>query len=199
MISLVVEGIVDEVVATRMIEHVGAKRGPTYGKRGRPDIHAKIQGYNRAAERTPWFVLVDLDRDDCPAGLRSSWLPTPSEHLCFRVAVRAVESWLLSDQENLARFLAVSAGKLPRDPEAIADPKRALVNVARSSRRLAIRRDMVPKQGDGRSVGPAYASRVMEFAANDWEPERAARVSHSLARALSCLRRLRDTSPGTSR
>jgi hypothetical protein len=67
------------------------------------------------------------------------------------------------------------------------DPKRAMVEVAGHSRRREIRQDMVPRRGSGSSVGPAYTSRLIEFAQAHWRPETAARASDSLRRCLARL------------
>jgi hypothetical protein len=34
----------------------------------------------------------------------ADWLPQPAQLMCFRVAVRELESWLLADAEALAAF-----------------------------------------------------------------------------------------------
>jgi hypothetical protein len=154
-----------------------------YGKRGKPDLRQRVGAYNRDAVRSPWIVLVDLDRDaDCAPPLRALWLPRPAPMMCFRVAVRAMEAWLLADREQLARFLSVPAARVPLAPEAVPDPKRAVVDLAIHSRRRAIREDMVPRVGSGRPVGPAYASRLIEFVEDHWRPEIAAQSSDSLRR-----------------
>jgi hypothetical protein len=61
------------------------------------------------------------------------------------------------------------------------------VDLAARSRRRAIREDMVPRSGSGRSVGQAYASRLIEFVDGYWRPEMAANNSDSLRR---CCERL---------
>lgn len=66
----------------------------------------------------------------------------------------------------------------------------SLVNLARRSRRKAIRQDMVPRARSGRQEGPAYTSRMTEFASEKWRPEVAAEHSESLRRAIQCLQRL---------
>jgi len=50
------------------------------------------------------------------------------------VAVREVEAWLLADGTNFSRFLRVQEGALPKDVEAIKDPKACLIGLARKSR-----------------------------------------------------------------
>jgi hypothetical protein len=191
IISAAVEGVVDEAVVRKLIIHVGGIPGPVYGKHGKNFLKQKISAYNNAARHGPWAVLIDLDRDyDCAPPLRSSWLPEPATHLCFRIAVREVEAWLMADAEAIAAFLSVGPGKITKAPENLGDPKAEMVNLARRSRRRAIREDMVPRDGSGRMVGPAYASRLIEYVANRWRPEVASNSSDSLRRALDCLRRL---------
>ena len=190
-VTAAVEGWVDEAVVRRLIELVGGNLGPVYGKNGKPALRQRIQGFNNAARRAPWIVLVDLDSDyPCAPPLRQAWIPDPAPLLCFRVAVRQIEAWLLADREHMAKFLRIPANRVPRDPEALENPKRTLVDLAQRSSSRSIRDDMVPRLGSGRSVGPAYASRIVEFVDAAWRPTEAARQSESLARAITCLQRL---------
>ncbi len=190
-ISAAVEGIVDEAVVRKLIAHAGATPGPVYGKQGKSFLRQRIAGYNNAARWAPWIVLVDLNHDgDCAPPLRNAWLVQPAAHLCFRVAVREVEAWLIADAERLAPFLGVPRNEVPANPEGLDEPKTTMVNLARSSRRRAIREDMVPREGSGRQVGPAYSSRLIEFASSSWRPDVAAERSDSLRRAINCLKRL---------
>jgi hypothetical protein len=190
-ISAAVEGDVDEVVARRLIREVGAAPGTVYGKHGKPALRARINGYNNAARHTPWLVLVDLDRDaDCAPPLRQDWLPNPAPRLCFRIAVRQIEAWLMADAQALADHLRVTHRAIPAAPEDLDNPKSVMVNLARRSRRRDIRTDMVPREGSGRAVGPAYTSHLIEYAEKHWRPEVAAHRSDSLRRAIACLTRL---------
>ena len=190
-IAAAVEGPTDEAVVERLIDHAGGKVGTVYGKKGKSHLCQKIAGYNNAALRAPWLVLVDLDADaDCAPPLCEAWLPQPAPHLCFRVAVRAVEAWLLADPETLARYLGVWPNRISGAPEKLEKPKAALVDLARRSRRRDIRADMAPRNGSGRRVGPAYSGRLIEYAATEWRPAVAAGNAESLRRAIDCLRRL---------
>lgn len=191
IISTVVEGITDEAVARKLIIHVGAIPGTVYGKNGKPHIRQRIAGYNQAALRAPWLVVVDLDQDaDCAPPLRAAWIPTPAPYLCFRVAVHEIEAWLMADAAALSGFLGVARNRLPNDPDAISAPKEALVHLARASQRRSIREDMAPREGSGRVVGPAYTSRIIEFVSRHWRPAEAAHQSDSLRRAIRGLERL---------
>lgn len=198
-VSAAVEGLADAAAARRLIQAVGGEPGPVYVRGGKAGLLKGVDGYNFAARRSPWLVLVDLDHDeDCPPLARFRWLREPAPQVCFRIVVREIEAWFLADRAHFARFLGVARGQIPAAPEAIADPKKATVAIAARSRNRAIRADMVPRPGSGRGVGPAYTSRLIEFAEGTWEPEHAARCAPSLERALVCLRRLTRT-PGAAR
>lgn len=113
--------------------------------------------------------------------------------MCFRVAVREIESWLMADSERLARWLNIRASEVPIDPEAIDNPKEKLVELARQSRNRDIRMDMIPRPGSGRSVGPAYSSRMINFVSDGqrgWRPDVASSHCDSLKRCLNRLREL---------
>jgi hypothetical protein len=189
-----VEGMVEEAVLRRLVEEMGAMAGPVYGKNGKPFLLQKLSTYNQAAQFAPWIILIDLDDDDnCAPPYMKTCLPRPAPYMCFRVAVREIESWLLADRERLAKFLSVGASRIPLDPEKLDRPKSTMVEIARYSRRRGIREDMVPRPGSGRKVGPAYTSQLIEFARDSkrgWRPKVAAKASDSLNRCPRCLLRL---------
>lgn len=193
-ISAAVEGLIDEAVVKRLVIEVGAMVGPIYGKQGKKPLRAAINGYNKAARHRPWIVLVDLDQDaDCAPNLCRAWISEKSPKLCFRVAVREVEAWLLADRQSIARFLSVPVSRVPTDPESEINPKQTMVNLAAKSKRSSIREDMIPRPGSGRSVGPAYTSRLVEFIQSPeplWRPNHAANHSQSLQRCMQCLEQL---------
>lgn len=104
----------------------------------------------------------------------------------------------MADRIRLAHFLSVPATRIPIDPEQVIDPKAALIDVARRSRKRAIVADMVPRPGSGRTIGPAYNSRLTEFVydiTNGWRPEIASRHASSLARTITRLQELIRRSP----
>ena len=194
VISAAVEGSVDEVVVKRLIVDAGGIPGGVYGKNGKLPLRARINAYNSAARFQPWIILVDLNHEaDCAPELCRAWLPTRSPKLCFRVAIREVEAWLLADRERIADFLSIAQSRVPVDPESEENPKQVMVNLAARSRRRNIQEDMVPRPGSGRQVGPAYTSRLIEFIsdpASGWRPDVASEYSQSLKRCIECLRRL---------
>jgi hypothetical protein len=187
IITAAVEGPTDEAVACRLVVHVGAQPGPVHGKQGKAHLRQHVCAYNHAARHAPWLILADLDRDaGCAPPLAQAWLPQPAPWLCLRVAVRAVEAWLLADAEHLAEFLGVAERRISAQPELLADPEQAMVDLARASRRRDIRADMVPREGSGRKVGPTYTSRLIEFVTEFWRRDAAARRAESLARTIRC-------------
>jgi hypothetical protein len=185
-----VEGLVDEVVAQRLITEVGGQPTTIYGKRGKDYLRTRIGGYNNAARFAPWLVLVDLDDVACPAALCQDWLPRPSELMRFRVAVCEVESWLMADRERFARFIGVSQSQVPNAPDELPDPKARVIELARQSRRRDIREELVPHPRSGRHEGPLYTSRLVEFAHHSWRPRIAASLSESLRRCIARLAEL---------
>jgi len=191
MISAAVEGMVDEAVVRKLITQAGGQPGTIYGKNGKPFLRRHINSYNNAARHYPWIVLVDLDRDwECAPPLCNEWVPDPAPYLCFRVAVREIEAWLMADADSLAAFMSIAHSRIVPDPENLLEPKAEMVNLARHSRRRDIRVDMVPREGSGRPVGPAYTSRLVEYVERRWRPEAAARRANSLRRAIICLKRI---------
>jgi len=194
-VNVLVEGGPDEAVVRRILDWVGLPCGMVYGKEGKPYILSRLSKYNQAAHITPWLVVVDLDQDaECAPPFVRSVLPNPAGGMQFRVAVRAIEAWLMADAERLAAFLSIPTARIPINPDVEPDPKTTLVNLARRSRRRAIREDMVPRQGSGARVGPGYTGTVMEFATtteNGWRPEVAMERSDSLRRCVAALETLK--------
>jgi hypothetical protein len=104
-----------------------------------------------------------------------------------------VESWLMADRDRIARFLRVSREGVPLLPDLEPDAKTAMLRLAVKSRSREVRQDMLPRPNSGRRVGPAYASRLIEFIDDTevgWRPLIAAQASPSLDRALHALDKL---------
>jgi hypothetical protein len=194
-VNVLVEGITDEAVVRRLLDHVGLRCGHVYGKNGKGALLKLLPNYNQAAHFTPWLTIVDLDQDaECAPPFVQKVLAAPSRHMVFRVAVRAVEAWLLADIERAAAFLSIPRTRIPLDPDAVPDPKALLVDLARQSRRKAICEDIVPREGSGSRVGPGYAGQLIEFVTATehlWRPDIAVEHSDSLRRCMESLQTLR--------
>jgi hypothetical protein len=190
-VNLAVEDALSEAVLRKMLAGCGREYavGTSYSRGGFGYLKRTIGGFNNAAKGVPFLVLADLDAGTCPADLISAWLPRPKHHnLLFRVAVREVEAWVLGDRNAITSYLGVSDQPIPPDVDAIADPKRLLIDLARMSRRRDIREDLVPSTNSTRQVGPGYNYRMSAFVRDFWSAPRAALHSRSLDRALRAVK-----------
>lgn len=195
VVDSLVEGILDEAVAQRLIRHTGHQVGTTYGKQGISYLQQKVAGFNvRARYGNPILLLVDFadTRLSCPPEVPVSWLSDQTSKLLLRVVVREIESWLLADQQGIARLLGISLRHLPANPESLDDPKQTLINLARRSRRSRIRQSLAPQPGISAVVGPGYTGVMSAFAFEQWDVEVARQHSASLDR---CLTRLSEIAP----
>lgn len=191
-ITLAVEGSSDEAIARKLLATCGFSVENAYVQGGKSRLDQKLSAFNAAAEYSFWFVLRDLDQDaDCAPHLLRDLLPTAAPKMCFRIAIHAADAWLMADQKNLGQFLGVPMNKVPRTPDSLIAPKTELVNLARKSKKKQIREDMVPREKATTTVGPAYVSRVIEFADAYWDPQAGAQSSESLASCIAALEKLR--------
>ncbi|MDR0764067.1 MAG: DUF4276 family protein [Synergistaceae bacterium] len=155
-------------------------------------IKKNIAGYNSAAMFSYFFVITDLDRHECAPSLIREWLPAKRNlKLIFRVAVREVESWLLADRENFARFFAVNPALVPFPPDEINDPKQVVFAIAKRSRKRNIR-EGIPPTDEYVSIGPGYNIEFRDFIKNYWSLGDARKNSPSLDKALKSLEKLPD-------
>lgn len=186
-VNIAVEDELSEFVVLKLLSvanndyHVGT----TYRRGGFGYLRRTINGWNAAAKGKPFVVLTDLDEAICPSHLITSWLlGAPSPNLIFRVAVREVEAWLLADSNNLAGFLRVAEARVPQDPERLADPKAALIELAAGSTVKKIRENLLPRRGSTAKQGPGYNECMTTFVRDNWDVRAAAMVAPSLERAL---------------
>lgn len=159
-----------------------------YNRGGYGYLRQNINGFNNAAKGIPFLIGTDLDTYECPPALIVNWLLRPRHHnLLVRVAVRESEAWVLADKENFANFLGIRSVLIPDEVEAIPDPKRELINLARRARRKDLREDICPPADSTRTVGPNYNSRLSAFVQQHWNPNTAREHAESLARTIDCL------------
>lgn len=191
-VHLAIEDPLSEAVLRRLLEHSRRNYavGYAYGRSGYGYLKRTIRNWNRASRWTPFVVLTDLDNGLCADSLIADWLGADPKHsnLVFRVAVREVESWLLGDRANLARYLGVRPKLIPCDPDTLNDPKLALVDAARSSRSSDIKARVVPNKGSTARQGPDYNACLINFVHRYWSIDEASANSPSLKRAIDRIR-----------
>lgn len=198
LVDTLVEGLLDEAVAHRLLYHCNHTPGTSFGRNGVNYLRRKVQGFNvRAQNGVPILMMVDFmdTGETCPPSVPRTWLPNRSPNFLLRVVVREVESWLLADREALADWLGISVVHVPSQPEAVTDPKQTVVNLARRSRRKHIYTALVPVTGISASVGADYVGKLSEYVDSVWRPEVARLIAPSLDRCLTRLCALADPRP----
>ncbi len=187
-VSGAVEGVTDETILRVVLSHCNREASTIYVQGGKSKLIEKLAGFNSAARYMPWVVLLDLDCDDgCAPTHVQRLLPNPSAQMTLRVAVHQAEAWLLADRAGLARYLRVREHLIPDDPDGELNAKQTMVNLARKSSNALVRRDMVPAERSGRTTGPNYAGRLIEFATLHWNLGEACQRSDSLSRCVSAI------------
>ncbi|UZQ55058.1 DUF4276 family protein [Trichothermofontia sichuanensis B231] len=147
-----------------------------------------LPGINHAAKGSPYLVLTDLDRYECPLAILTEWLSAPKHpNLIFRVAVTEVEAWLLAHREAFAKFLGISVNLIPHNLDAIPDPKRLLIELTRKSKKRNLRDAIVPAKNSTAKIGRDYNSQLIGFVHQNWQAEVARSHSRSLDRALNAI------------
>jgi hypothetical protein len=196
-INIVVEDVLSEVVAKTILGKINRKFyiGTCYGKQGFGYIKRNIPAFNNAAKGgTPYLVLTDLDRKECAPLLIGQWLSIPKyDNLIFRVAVREIESWVLADRKEFAKFIGISKNKIPSNTDEINDPKEFLINLARKSRKTNLRKAIVPEDGISAIIGPNYNHALIDFITSKWRINEAKKNSPSLKRALMAINSFRPS------
>ncbi len=189
-ISLLVEGIVDELVVRKIVGEIGGYSiGPVY-KYSQPIFRKKVQAYNNAARHFPWLAVMDMDRfNGCPGDLARAVLSTPAKNMVFRIAVHEIESWIMADAKALSDFLKIDKRQVPDDTDSIEDAKQSLIGLARKSSSSIIREKLVPRQGSTSSVGSGYTACITELMEEHWSLSRSIRECRS-ASLNSAYRRL---------
>lgn len=201
-VYLAVEDTLSEAVLRRLIAaaHRDYEVAGCYGRQGFGYLKRNVARFNQAARHQPFLLLTDLDRGACASALIREWLPEPRhQNFLFRVAVREVEAWLLGDRTGFASFLGISQNRIPRSPEALPDPKQALIEIARRSKHRKLRSAIVPARGTTSKQGPDYNGCLSRFVTDDWDPDVAAEACDSLQRLRHWLRVFSPTLPENER
>jgi hypothetical protein len=190
-VNLAIEDLLSEAVLRGLLQQSGKPYavGACFSSRGFGYLKKKLEGFNHAAKGTPFLVLTDLDQTECAPVLIREWLPYPPErNLLFRVAVKAVEAWLLADRKAFPKFLRVSEHLMPIKPDEVDNPKRFLINLAAKSRSKEIRESIAPSLNSSASIGPDYNGKLTEFVQREWRVKEAIKNSPSLAKAFQAIK-----------
>ncbi len=167
--------------------------GSVFGKSGFGYLRKNLRAFNQASRKTPFLVLTDLDAAACAPTLMAEWkLEDPHPHLLFRIAVREVESWVLADRGAFAAFFGIVQQRIPQMPDALDDPKQALLGLVAACKTRELRDAVVRHNGRRLHVGRDYNGTLGAFVWSRWNSLRAARNSDSLKRTLQALDKLAE-------
>ncbi len=184
-IAVATEDELSEAIALRLISELKRPHHVTHALRrnGFGYLQSKMDSWCQMAEHQIMMVLTDLDQANCLVEFRNQWLaerPLPAS-LIFRIAVREVESWVLADHQAM-RELVGKKGVLPTQPDALPDPKQALLGLGKTASK-SVRDDLIRTIDGQLRQGVGYNARLTHWINTAWSPERAAERSPSLARA----------------
>jgi len=156
---------------------------------GKSNIFKNMEKYNQVAKFQTILVLVDLNqKHKCPSDLLKKWFVHPKNHnLIFRIAVREVESWILADRDNFAKFIKIDKVFIPYESDKIDDPKECLIKLVKNSKIKKLRDYIVPKHKTTAKQGPNYNEPLVDFVLNHWDIEEAAKNSPSLHRTINAI------------
>jgi hypothetical protein len=183
-IAIATEDQLSEAIALRLIADIPTPHFIQFklGRTGNGYLRSKMSSWYQMAQHQVMLVLTDLDRANCLVEFRDQWLDAePPQNLLLRIAVREVESWVLADHVAM-RALIGAKGVLPAAPDELADPKQALLKLAKSAPK-EIRDDLLKTIDGHLSQGLGYNARLSAWVNLEWSPQRAAERSPSLARA----------------
>ncbi len=194
-ISLAGEGYLDLAVLRRLANDAGFQPSEEYGRQGKNFIDKRLANWNAAAAHAPWLVLRDLDADAvCAGDLASRLPPNKSGLMCFRIAVREIESWLLADQQACVDALGFRVVDLATAFDTRKDAKGLLLTAARRSRLRDIREGLVERLKSGTLVeGALYNTLLTNFMVEVWRPDVAEKNNDSLRKARQRLAELAVT------
>lgn len=159
-------------------------------KNGITKLVASFGRYAQLAHHVlPVLCVADTD-GRCAVELMNAWIgPAYTDRLIVRLAVSEAESWVIADRTGFAHDLGVPLNKLPHSPDIEADPKRLVLTLLRRSTKRILRDEAVSGI-DPTKPGSGYNFHLCKFVRNNWDAQRGAACSPSLARALMRLRRL---------
>lgn len=188
LVYLAVEDKLSDAVGRRLIlDAFPDTEISSIGFRGNSYLKSKVDDFLKLSKGAPVIMLTDLDNLLCPQILINDWFrlkPVPDSFI-FRVAIHEIEAWLLADHKGMKDFMGPKVvGHLPRDPDAILDPKTFLLNVTRKAKR-EVRADILQEKKGQLRQGFGYNERLSGFVAKMWCPVRASEKSESLKRAIS--------------
>lgn len=175
----------------RLIQAVGGVDGRSLLREpgGKESLVRRLPGLAKGTVHgRSLLVLIDLDDSAPCAKAFLGELPEPGQPNCIvRVAVHALESWLMADRDAYARYAGVAVRLIPTAPDGQPRPKGFIQSLADdgTAKRLAFVLREARSRGvpDWRTLGRWHT----QFVETIWQPDRARHRSQSLDRCLTRL------------
>ncbi len=191
-INIATEDALGQAVASKLVAiFTQSEVHLKLGQNGFGHLKNNLKKYIELADQIPLLLLTDLDQLICAPALVSSWIGSinilPGPNFVFRVAVREVESWVLADEHGCKSYFGFKT--VPKNPDALADPKKTLLNLAANAKR-EIRANLIATRGAIATQGIGYNAVLTHFVDQIWDPERASLNSPSLRKACDKLKSL---------
>lgn len=198
IVNMILEGLLEEPVARKLISFCGHIAGSAHRLGGASKIKTRSHLYHSMTSYGE-AVLVLSDAMDtgeaCIPQAKYEYLTKhiahPNPNFLLRFADRELESWLIADGRGLARFFQIPITRVPTTPDVLPDPKQTIISLARLSRTKAIRERMVPGARHEGPVGPDYTGTMSQFVGTHWDISQAASKSPSLHRCIRALKSIR--------
>lgn len=158
---------------------------------GKMRAQKNFKNFFEVSNREPVFVLMDLDRSECPPTLRKQWISNIwrrkdlPQKMFFCIAEVEVESWLLSDPKNFSRFFEISERKI--SPYVKNHSKENLLQLIKSAKKKSVK-SMLHEKGSNSKTGPFYNEILINFVEKKWSPHNAISNSPSLAYTVKKIR-----------
>lgn len=179
------DGLIEAIVK-RILNDLGFDMGIAISicAGGKSKLYAKLPALIRSANGgLSVIVCTDLDLTPCPVQMKDEWFPhgVPMK-MVFSIAIREADAWILADP-GIARYLG-STVSAPESAESIQDPKSALIQIAKRSRKREIREEMIVARGAVARVGPGYNRVLADFVSSEWDVELASSRCKGLNRLI---------------
>ncbi len=146
-------------------------------------LKRNMRKYINLSKKQKVLVITDLDQNPCAPILVKDWLDgmVCPPGLTFRVAVREIEAWVLSDREAIAEWMKIPVARIPIRVDEVMDPKVEIIRLAQKAKNQDVKRYLPP--ASGAKVGTGYNSLLVRFINNNWDIDRAKINSPSLKKA----------------
>lgn len=185
-IDIAVEGRSEVIFLRTFLGSLGVEIRAVYGQKGIDHFKRQAAGFAVRGRYSPILLLADFCDigSTCVVEAVQTLVPDPPPLAHVRLAVRELESWILASRSQVAQYFGVSAALVPLIPDAVEDPKRCLVNLARRSPYRRRRAMFVPIQGHSGVVGKDYLDGLSELLDGHWDLDTARSNSPSLERFI---------------